>query len=69
MNAMDYRDYEMMSVEQLATIREDVLTRLSIVTGALKKTVKDEHTKGTDIKKISKKAGVTRRTVYAWLAE
>lgn len=69
MTPMDYQDYEGMTAEQLATIREYALNRVAIVTEALKRAVRDEHAKGTDIKKIARKSGVTRRTIYAWLAE
>jgi hypothetical protein len=69
MPTMDYRDYDNMSVELLAPIRADALHRVNIVTQSLKKAVRDEYATGTDIKKLSRKAGVTRRTIYAWLAE
>ena len=68
MSPMDYQDYDGMDAEQLATIREYALNRVHMVTEALKQAVKDEHNQGTDIKKIARKAGVTRRTIYAWLA-
>ena len=66
---MDYHDYENMPLEQLADIRDHALNLVQIVTDALKKAVREEYKKGTDIKKIARKSGVTRATIYAWLSE
>ena len=66
---MDYNDYDEMGTEHLATIRDYALNRVQLVTEALKKAVREEHKNGTNIKKIARKSGVTRATIYAWLAE
>ena len=66
---MDYRDYEDMNIHQLAAIRQDVLDRLDMVTTALKKSARKEYETGSQIKKLARQAGVTRRTIYAWLSE
>ena len=69
MTDMDYNTYDGMAIEYLATVRENALERVALVTDALKKTVKEQYQDGVSIKKISRQAGVTRRTIYAWLAE
>lgn len=69
MSDMDYQDYENMTTEHLASIREYALNRVQLVTDALKKSVREEHKNGTNIKKIARKSGVTRATIYAWLSE
>ena len=66
---MDYREYEDMPLEQLTVIREHALDRLQKVTEALKIVVRAEHLQGVPIKKLARKANVTRNTVYAWLSE
>ena len=66
---MDYREYEEMPLEQLTVIREHALDRVNRVTEAMKVQVRAEHLKGVPVKKIARKANVSRPTVYAWLAE
>ena len=66
---MDYREYENMPLEQLTVIREHALDRVNKVTEAMKIQIKAEHQTGVPIKKLARKANVTRNTVYAWLAE
>jgi transposase-like protein len=58
-----------MSGEQLATIRDYGLERLHKVTEALKTQVRAEHANGVPIKRLARTAGVTRRTIYAWIGE
>ena len=62
-------DYEGMSMSQLADLRAWQLERLERVSQALRARVREEHTEGDNIKQLAKKLGVTRATVYAWLAE
>jgi transposase-like protein len=62
-------DYEEMSMSQLADLRAWQLERLERVSQALRARVRAEHTEGDNIKQLAKKLGVTRATVYAWLAE
>jgi DNA invertase Pin-like site-specific DNA recombinase len=66
---MDYRDYEYMSLDQLAVIRDDVLNRLQLVTEAMRIRVVAEHQNGVPVNKIARKTGLTRATVYAWLKQ
>ncbi len=61
--------YDDMSVEQLASIREYGLERVHVVTEVLKRQVKESHSRGVNIKKLARQAGVTRPTIYSWLAE
>jgi len=35
----------------------------------LRARVRAEHTEGDNIQRLAKKLGVTRATIYAWLAE
>ena len=62
-------DYEEMSITQLADLRAWQLERLERVSQALRARVRAEHQEGDNIKQLAKKLGVTRATVYAWLAE
>jgi len=66
---MDSYEYDNLSIEKLADIRVWQLERLERVTQALRARVRAEHTQGDNIKRLAKKLGVTRATVYAWLAE
>jgi hypothetical protein len=62
-------EYDNMSIGQLADLRAWQLERLERVSQALRARVRAEHTEGDNIKQLAKKLGVTRATVYAWLAE
>ena len=62
-------DLEALKLDQLADMREWQLERLEKVTRELRKRVQTEYAEGANIKALAKKAGVTRRTVYAWLEQ
>jgi transposase-like protein len=62
-------DLEELNLSQLADLREWQLERLEKVTTALKRRVQAEYAEGANVKALAKKAGVTRRTVYAWLQQ
>ncbi len=67
---MDYSgNYDELSVEQLADLRVWQLQRLERVTQALRARLRAEHTQGDNIRHLAKKLGVTRATIYSWLAE
>ena len=66
---MDYTEYELMPLAQLAAIREHALDRVNTVTEAMKIQAKAEHLEGVPVKDIARKAYVSRQTVYTWLAE
>jgi hypothetical protein len=68
MNPGNY-DLDSMSLQQLADLREWQLERLEKVTTALRGRVQTEHEDTANIKALAKKAGVTRRTIYAWLGQ
>jgi transposase-like protein len=68
MNPSSY-DLQDMTLQQLADLREWQLERLGKVTNSLRERVREEYESGTNIKQLAKKAGVTRRTIYAWLGE
>jgi hypothetical protein len=68
MNSSSY-DLQDMTLSQLADLREWQLERLEKVTQNLRERVREEYEAGTNIKALAKKAGVTRRTIYAWLGE
>jgi transposase-like protein len=65
----DYKSYDDMGLQQLADLRAWQLERLERVSQALRARVRAEYTAGDNIKQLAKKLGVTRATVYAWLAE
>jgi transposase len=62
-------DLDSLKLDQLADLREWQLERLEKVTRELRKRVQSEYAQGVNIKALAKKAGVTRRTVYAWLEQ
>jgi DNA invertase Pin-like site-specific DNA recombinase len=62
-------DLDNLKLDQLADLREWQLERLEKVTRELRKRVQSEYAQGVNIKALAKKAGVTRRTVYAWLEQ
>jgi transposase-like protein len=64
---MDFHNYDEMSVEQLATIRDYGLERLQKVTEAMKTRIRDEYQQGVSVKRLARSAGVTRRTIYLWV--
>jgi transposase-like protein len=64
---MDFHNYDEMSVEQLATIRDYGLERLQQVTEAMKTRIRDEYEQGASVKRLARSAGVTRRTIYLWV--
>jgi transposase-like protein len=64
---MDFHNYDEMSVEQLATIRDYGLERLQKVTEAMKTRIREEYEQGASVKRLARSAGVTRRTIYLWV--
>ena len=71
MTGFNYDDpgYESLSLQQLADLRAWQLERLELVSQALRARVRAEHREGDNTQKLAKKIGVTRATIYAWLAE
>ena len=57
------------TLEQLADLRAWQLARVEKVTAELRSRVREQYLQGVSIKTLAKKAGVTRRTIYAWLSE
>lgn len=57
------------TLEQIADLRAWQLARVEKVTAELRSRVREQYLQGVSIKTLAKKAGVTRRTVYAWLSE
>ena len=57
------------TLEQLADLRVWQLERVEKVTAELRSRVREQYLQGVTIKALAKKAGVTRRTIYAWLSE
>jgi len=60
-------NYEDMNLEQLADLRAWQLERLEMVSQALRDRVRTEYAPGDNIKRLAKKIGVTRATVYSWV--
>jgi transposase-like protein len=60
-------DLQEQTLEQLADLRVWQLERVEKVTAELRSRVREQYLQGTTIKTLAKKAGVTRRTIYAWL--
>jgi hypothetical protein len=68
-NMEDFKTYDEMSIGQLGDLRAWQLERLERVSQALRARVRAEYKQGDNIKALAKKLGVTRATIYAWLAE
>jgi transposase-like protein len=62
-------DLKDQTLEQLADLRVWQLARVEKVTAELRERVREQYLQGVTIKALAKKAGVTRRTIYAWLSE
>jgi hypothetical protein len=62
-------NYDNMSLDQLATIREYGLEKLDTVTEHLKSKAREEHAAGDNIRRLARRASVTPRTMYKWLEE
>jgi DNA-binding phage protein len=62
-------DIQDMSTKQLVDLRAWQTERLEAVTSELRSRVQAEYQDNKNIMSIAKKAGVTRRTVYAWVKE
>jgi transposase len=60
-------DLTELSLAQLGDLREWQLESLEKVTRALRNRVQAQSDEGMSVKALAKKAGVTRRTIYAWL--
>jgi transposase-like protein len=65
----DFTNYDELPLDQLADLRAWQLERLERVSQALRARVRAEYTRGDNIKRLAKKLGVTRATVYAWVSE
>jgi len=69
MRDLDAGDLETMPFDKLADIRVWQLERLELVTGLLKQSVRDQAEQGVPISSIAKRSGITRPTLYKWIAE
>ena len=69
MISTDSYNIQEMSTKQLADLRAWQTERLEAVTSELRSRVEAEYQDNKNIMSIAKKAGVTRRTVYAWVKE
>jgi transposase-like protein len=65
----DSYDLETMSLERLVDLRAWQKVRTDLVTAELKRRVITEHAEHNNIKKLAKKTGVTRHTIYSWLRQ
>jgi hypothetical protein len=55
------------TLDLVADRRDLLLERLAIETDLLAEKVREEYAKGEPIKKLARRAGVSRPTIYAWL--
>jgi DNA-binding transcriptional ArsR family regulator len=60
-------DTDFQTLDLVADRRDLLLERLAIETDLLAEKVREEYAKGEPIKKLARRAGVSRPTVYAWL--
>jgi hypothetical protein len=60
-------DTDFQTIDLLAYRRELLLERLATETDLLAEKVREEYAKGEPIKKLARRAGVSRPTIYAWL--
>lgn len=55
------------TLEMVADQRDWELSRLQIVTEVLRDKVREGYANGMGVTELSKKAGVTRRTIQQWI--
>ena len=60
-------DTDFHTLDLVADRRQLLLERLAVETDLLAEKVREEYTKGEPIKKLARRAGVSRPTIYAWL--
>ena len=60
-------DTNFQTFELVADRRQLLLERLAVETDLLAEKVREEYAKGEPIKKLARRAGVSRPTIYAWL--
>jgi DNA invertase Pin-like site-specific DNA recombinase len=60
-------DVDIQSLDLVADRRELLLERLTVETNLLAEKVREEYAKGEPIKKLARRARVTRSTIYSWL--
>jgi DNA invertase Pin-like site-specific DNA recombinase len=64
---MRNQDTDFYTLDLVADKRDLLLERLAIETDLLAEKVREEYAKGEPIKKLARRAGVSRPTIYAWL--
>ena len=67
--AFPHHSYDDMSLEHLSQIREYGIERVETVTEVMRQRIREEVEAGSEIKKLSKQAGVTRATIYSWISK
>jgi transposase len=60
-------DIDFQTLDLVADRRQLLLERLAVETDSLAEKVREEYAKGEPIKKLARRAGVSRPTIYAWL--
>lgn len=60
-------DQNFYTLDLTADRRQLLLERLAIETDLLAEKVREEYAKGEPIKKLARRAGVSRPTIYSWL--
>lgn len=60
-------DQNFYTLDLTADRRQLLLERLAIETELLAEKVREEYAKGEPIKKLARRAGVSRPTIYSWL--
>ena len=60
-------DTDFQTLDLVADRRQLLLERLAVETDLLAEKVREEYAKGEPIKKLARRAGVSRPTIYAWL--
>lgn len=67
MDPMRNLDQNFYTLDLTADRRQLLLERLAIETELLAEKVREEYAKGEPIKKLARRAGVSRPTIYSWL--
>jgi DNA invertase Pin-like site-specific DNA recombinase len=60
-------DTDFHTLDLVADRRQLLLERLAVETDLLAEKVREEYAKGEPIKKLARRAGVSRPTIYSWL--
>ena len=67
MQEMTKAHYNGYTLDMIADMRDLELSRLQVITEVLRDKVREHYADGVSVTDLSRKAGVTRRTIQQWI--